>query len=132
MTNYEPELGQACFGQPYQQYGCPALVYGVLSQIGEELDRIMWNIHQKKYDSPFGNTANKFKCDVFEVEAYSWNDDVEQEFNFKWRDVKISWYKYLGRGMSCNQKLSPDKTSEMLEDCLRALSDYEKKHEKEV
>ena len=44
----------------------------------------MWNINQKEYDSPFENTANKFKNDVFEVQAYSWNEDNPTSYNFKY------------------------------------------------
>ena len=121
MSEYEPELGQAIFGQPYQEYGVPDIWDSALCFIRDRLDTVMWNKHQKEYDSPFGNTANSFKCDVFEVEAYSWNDNYDQPYNFKWRDVEISWYKYLGRGMSANQELTPDRASEMLVECLARL-----------
>lgn len=68
----------------------------------------------------FSNTGNSFECPVFRVEAYSWSDE-EQPYNFKWRDVEISWYKYLGRGMSANQELSPERAAEMLIECLGYL-----------
>jgi hypothetical protein len=121
MTKYEPEMGQALFGQPYKEYGASALLIAVLNEISSELDRVMWNVTQKKYDSPFGNTGNTFKCDTFEVEAYSWNEDIDQPYNFKWRDVEVSWYKYLGRGMSVNQVLTSNRIAEMLADCLAAV-----------
>lgn len=124
---YEPELGQFAFGQPWKEFECPKLLESALRMIDDELDRIMWNIHQEKYPSPFSNTANDFKCDAFEVDAYNWGDD-DQPYNFKWRDVEISWYKYLGRGMSVNQKISNDKISEMLDDCMDALRRYEEEH----
>ena len=121
MSEYEPELGQALFGQPYKEYGASDLLIAALREIGRELDRVMWNIHQKVYSSPFDNTGNSFKCDVFEAEAYSWNEDYDQQFNFKWHDVEVSWYKYLGRGTTVNQKISNNKISEMLDDCLSAI-----------
>lgn len=121
---YQPELGQLIFGQPYREWGVSNIVDAALCRIRDELDRVMWNINQQEYDSPFGNTGNQFKCDTFEVHAYSWGDD-EQPFNFKWRDVEISWYKYLGRGMSANQDIHPARASEMLDDCLAAAARYE-------
>lgn len=118
---YEPELGQAIFGQPHKEFEVPQIWDAALESVRHTLDIVMWNIHQKEYSSPFGNTGNSFKCDTFEVEAYSWNDEVEQPYNFKWRDVEISWYKYHGRGMSANKKLSPDLAAEMLKECTAAL-----------
>jgi len=122
---YEPELGQMCFGQPWKEYGCPEWIEAFLNMIRAELDRVMWNIDQKRYDSPFGNTGNRFKNDVFEVEAYSWNDEVNQAYNFKWKDVEISWYKYLGRGMSINQELTHEKAVQMLDECLKSLREMD-------
>jgi len=124
MSEYEPELGQAIFGQPHKQFGCSALVTAALEEIAGELSRVMRNLRQRHYDSPFRNTGASFKCNTFEVHAYSWSDE-EQPYNFKWRDVEIGWYKYLGRGMSANQNIPPDRVSEMLDDCIAALRQYE-------
>jgi len=124
MSEFEPELGQLVYGQPYKPYAVPDIVEAALCFVRDKLDNAMWNINQEEYASPFGNTGNVFKCDTFEVHAYSWGDD-EQLFNFKWRDVEISWYKYLGRGMSANMEISPQLASEMLDDCLAAIERYE-------
>jgi len=129
MGSYVPELGQALFGQPTQEYGCPGYIYSHLSTIRDELDRVMWNIHQVEYDSPFGNTGNKYKNDVFEVCAYSWDDDVEQPYNFKYKDIEISWYKYLGRGMSMNRSVDPVEAADMLNDCIESLLLEDKSHD---
>ena len=85
----------------------------------------MQNTTQKQYHSPFGNTGNKFKNDVFEVEAYSWNDDVEQPYNFKWKDYEVSWYKYLGRGCTINKEMTPDTGAKMLDECLKSIRKME-------
>jgi len=103
----------------------PLIWEAALSYLDYELRRVMRNIHQKEYQSPFANTGQEFKCEVFEVQAYCWNEDIDQPFNFKWRDVEISWYKYLGRGMSANKELSPDLASKMLKECLEFLEKYE-------
>lgn len=125
MTTYEPEIGQAMFGQPYREHGASELLIAALSAIDSELDRVMWNKNQVSYDSPFANTGNSFKNDTFEVEAYSWNEEYDQPYNFKWKDVEISWYKWHGRGTSVNQELSPERISEMLNDCLYSLGKME-------
>lgn len=127
MDKYQPELGQMAFGQPFKEYAVSELVEASLSAISDELCRVMWNLHQKEYSSPFSNTGNSFKNEVFEAHAYSWNDDVEQPFNFKFGDMEISWYKYLGRGMSANQVITPDACCAMLDACLQSIRAAEPK-----
>lgn len=129
MSNYQPELGQAAFGQPYKERDCPDYVEAALIMIREELERVLHNTTDSNYSNPFDNSGGEFKCEEFEACAYSWSDD-EQLYNFKWRDIEISWYKYLGRGMSMNKKLTPQVCSTMLTRCLKALLEYEKEHDK--
>lgn len=91
----------------------------------DQLDRVMWNIHQEKYPSPFENTANSFKNNVFEVQSYDWNDDVEQPYNFKCDDIEISWYKYLGRDTTINGEYEPQKIIDMFNKCLQSILDMD-------
>ncbi len=108
----------------------PLIWEAALSHLSDNLCRVMQNKHQAVYESPFSNTGNKYKCPVFEVEAYSWDelncwdevsDEGGQKYNFKWLDVEISWYKWMGRGMSSNVELTPEMAQVMLEECLRYL-----------
>lgn len=128
MTEYEPELGQAIFGQPHKQYSVPDIWEAALTFLAYELERVMRNERARDFSDPFANTAASFDCPKFNVEAYSWNEDYEQPFNFKWQDVEISWYKYLGRGMSANQELSPERAAEMLSDCLGYLRERDREN----
>lgn len=123
---YEPEIGQAIFGQPSQEYKASELLIAALESIRSELARVYWNNNQKKIDDPFGNTGGKYINDVFEVYAYSWDDEVPQPYNFRWKDFDISWYKYLGRGTSTNRKILPQEIEKMLEECLGAIRKEEK------
>lgn len=125
MPDFQPELGQALFGQPYKHYEVPDIWEAALTLLSYRLERVMWNVTQKDYSSPMSNSGQRFDCPTFSAHAYSWNDEEEQPWNFRWRDVEISWYKYIGRGMSANKELSPDEASEMLMDCLKALEEIE-------
>jgi hypothetical protein len=129
MSDYQPELGQFCFGQPYQQYGVSELLIAALEYINIELKRVMWNINQEKYSSPFENTGNHYKNKIFEVYAYSWDDTIEQPYNFKWKDLEISWYKYLGRGISINRLATNDEINQMLNECIESLREDEKEND---
>jgi hypothetical protein len=132
MENFEPEIGQLMFGAPFQEYKTPNFVEAALIMMEGELDRVMWNINQKIYESPFRNTGNDFDSDVFSVHSYNW-DDEEQLWNFKYGDFEVSWYKHLGRSSSMNKKISPQEISDMLDTCLKyivsldvALDEFEK------
>lgn len=125
MSEFQPEIGQALFGQPHQMHTVPDIWDAALCYLRESLDRVMWNREQREYASPFCNTGNSFECPTFKVDAYDWDDERKQPFNFKWRHVEISWYKYLGRGMSANVKLSPDLAAQMLAECLPAVSELD-------
>jgi hypothetical protein len=122
MTEYQPELGQMVFGQPFQQFGVPDLMEAALTSISNELDRVMWNLHQKEYASPFSNTGASFRCPTFTAVSYSWGDDG-QPYNFKHQKtgLTISWYKWFGRGASADREITPDLASEILMDCLAAI-----------
>lgn len=128
-TPYRPEIGQFLFGQPSQEYAVPEIMEAVFNLIRDRLDSVMWNIHQKEYDSPFSNNGTAFKNETFEVEAYSWNEEVEQPYNFAWRDLRVSWYKHCMRGLSANMEITPDMAAECLSDCLRSLERLDDEHE---
>jgi hypothetical protein len=131
MSDYQPELGQFCFGQPYQQYEASELLISALEHIDSELKRIMWNIEQKEYFSPFENTGQYFVNNIFEVYAYSWDDTIDQPYNFRWNNhnFDVSWYKYLGRGTSTNRIITNDEVNQMLNECIEFLRKYEKEND---
>lgn len=112
---YQPELGQMCFGQPWQQKECPDKVLSALRALQCAFDVVRDDVN------PFGNNGTRFDGEKFMAHSYSWNDDEEQEFNFAWRDVRVSWYKYLGRGTTINRDMSDTEVSEMLRECMAEL-----------
>ncbi len=124
---YNPELGQYLFGQTPQAYEPSDFLESALTLISHAWSEATgegWN-------SPFGNYGSKWKCDTFEVEAYSWNEEYDQPYNFKWRDIEISWYKYLGRGMSVNREVSFEEVTQMVKECLDDLAKYKESNGKQ-
>lgn len=126
---YEPELGQSLSAN-YMELSCPSYVEKALGAIKSVME-----VSKKNYYTPFSNSGEKFKNDVFEANAFDWSecmcydlpDDeckcghIEQTYNFKWKDFEVSWYKYLGRGMSINRAITQDETNKMLSECLESL-----------
>lgn len=124
------ELGNLAFNHnTNQNYDCPYYVVALLRELENQLCRVYWNKTQQEYDSPFGNTGNRFSNDVFEVQAYSWDDDNPTEYNFKYyvgdkaniKDIEISWYKYLGRDTTVNQLLDSNIYVDMFNNCLDSI-----------
>ena len=119
------EIGNMLFNtNANQQYECPQYVIALLEGINTKLSVQYWNKFQKEIESPFENTASHFKNDVFEVEAYSWDDEYCQPYNFKWNEIEISWYKYLGRDTTVNVKITPERAIEMFDSCIESLSNF--------
>lgn len=131
------ELGNIAFNNNVnQQLNCPRYIVALLRDIQRQLDRIMWNIYQKEYDNPFENTANTFELGNFKIQAFNWNDEVEQEFNFLYKvdkikanmpDLKISWYKYLGRDTTINQEIDENVMVSIYDDIIKQLLEFESK-----
>ena len=127
----ELELGNMMFNtNTNQNYECPEYVIELLRGIDRRLKILMLNKTHKEYDSPFENSGASYKNKVFEVQAYSWDDEINQEYNFIYytdktksnlQDVKISWYKYLGRDTTTNQELDPSVWIDIYNECIKSL-----------
>ena len=120
MSNIE--LGDIIFNtNKHQSKSCPLYVIFNLKKLRNTLD-IKMKRNTPYYDNPFDNTGNTFKNDTFEVQAYNWDDNVEQEYNFKYKDIKVSWYKYLGRGVTINRDVTEQEAKDMLKNCIISLN----------
>jgi len=116
----------------------PEYLVALLEYIDYDLTRIMENRYQRGYDSPFQNSGNVegYKNDTFEAHAYDWGWELEDDkfrkepVNFKYKDIEIYWYKYLGRGMYINKDITPAEAVEMFNDCMASLRKEEQKDDK--
>ena len=117
---------------------CPNYTVALLREISRVLSLVMWNRYQKEYESPFDNTGTVFKCEKFEVYSYDWSEESDQKYNFiyfvdktktKLDDIKISWYKYLGRDTEINQDLDYETVVSMFNTCIDYLWGFDKQRE---
>ena len=112
-----------------KRYSCPEWVEALLWEIDREMARVHWNVFHKEMDSPFLNTGNKYMNPIFEVSAYSWSDDDEDEVNFRCKDIEISWYKHLGRcteiNINPNEEGFNEKMIDMFNECMKAVTEGE-------
>lgn len=112
------------------------LLIATLETIGCEISRVTGNCGDER--NPMSNSGESFKCETFEVNAYDWVEtdtpeetEIPYQINFKWRDLEVSWYKYLGRGTETNREIKPDEIAAMLEECLAACQKWETENSKD-
>ena len=116
MNNlFRPELGQCLGPQPYQIFTAPNYVLTALRMIAAKAELV------HDFKSFFNYGCSEFETSEFIAEGYSWDDGYEQPFNFKWRDLEISWYKHCQRGVSLNREISSLECLDMLAKCLLSL-----------
>lgn len=120
MSGFDPEIGQRVFGQPPQRYDVSPALEEALAAISNAFEVVHWSDGRS---SPFGNNGPgaSYQNDVFDAIPYSWDDRVEQPYNFAWRDLRVSWYKYFGRSMSANMEVSHDMTLQCMRECFESL-----------
>lgn len=110
------ELGNIMFhNNTIQSHICPEYIIVLLRDLGDRIDHLTDG-------NPFQNTGTKFKTETFEVEAYSWDEEKKQPYNFKYKEIEISWYKCLGRDTTINGIYNPEQIIEMYNDCVKSLS----------
>lgn len=123
-SNLQAELGQTVFGQADDEFQVPEIMDAVLSCISNEYTRVYWNAKQENCPSPFANSGSRLNTPTFQAHAYSWGDD-DQPWNFSWRDLRIRWYKWAGRGMSSNIPITPEMAAQCLDECLAEIRHME-------
>ena len=101
MEAYQPELGQAVFGQDSEAYGVPEHGKALLLYLLSEVGRVYWNCNQKEWE---WSVMPDPQIPGLQVRPYNWSDD-DAPPNFVFGDVAIRWYKHPGRGLSCNRDL---------------------------
>ena len=126
-----PELGQAAFSNTqWQQYECSELAVAALWAIGDEIGRVVGNATQEPTYPPTASYGGEqFVTDVFAMRPYCWCEGDQHPAgcppNFEWKNVRVCWYKHVGRSPSCNVVLAPDMIAEMLTECLTAIRQAE-------
>lgn len=108
----------------------------LLRGIENEYARLYWNSHQEQLISPFDNNgAESYSNDTFSVFGYDWGiEDEEDQVNFKYKGLEISWYKYCGRcmGATCDVEVNAEYLYHMFNDCITSLqNDFGEYHMEE-
>jgi hypothetical protein len=124
-TTYQPELGQSLFGAPTGEYDLPEYAEALFFGIWREIVRVFCNKNQRDMDS---RGADDPGVPGITVRPYWWGDEDAPEAslpNFAFGEAQIRWYKYPGRGMSCNVTWTPDQWVAWFDAAIAAIRAFE-------
>jgi hypothetical protein len=115
---YEPEIGQACFGNAYGEFDAGDLGDACVTLILYEIERVFWNTRQKQWDR-FDDPG----IEGIEYHSYYWGDDEEEAAkpNLAGFGLEVRWYKHPGRGMTTNIEIEANGWSDWLDAMLTAI-----------
>ena len=118
------ELGNLMFnGNTIHRYICPEYIITLIRDLGQRIEQITGH-------NPCDNTCSIFETETFVIEAFNWNEEIDQPYNFKYKDIEISWYKRLGRDTTINGDYSATQIIEMYNKCIEAIYKYEEELKK--
>lgn len=122
MSTFNPELGQAIFGNPSGSFELSEFANALLHHLFQEIARVYGNVNQKQWQ-----WLSDPKIPGIEVRHYYWGDDPEEAArpNFTFGRVEIRWYKHPCRSASCNLALTEAEWVSWFNDCLKAIRDCE-------
>ena len=87
----------------------------------ESLKGLLLVVEGVNFGGPFENTAAAVHNDCFTVTAYNWTEEPDQDFNFKWGDFEVSWYKHFPRSATQNRYMGSEEVKEMLTECIQKI-----------
>lgn len=112
---YQPEFAQALFGNPWFTYD---------AQWSENGLRWLLEVIHESFGIDY-DIEPEFASDLFDLRPYYWgegeNESALPNFHYKPLDIKISWYKFVGRGMNSNLSESPENWSEIIQECAQMV-----------
>lgn len=86
---------------------------------------LLYDLFGRNPTNNVGASAD-YENEVFAMRSYCWCDgEGTHEHgcppNFEYGELRISWYKYVGRGLSMNQEVSPGRWHDIFLACLLSL-----------
>ncbi len=91
--------------------------------IVKALDAIRGAAVGRGLDDPFEN-GGAISTPAFDARSYQWEPPTRG--SFWWRDVRVTWYKHLGRDCRINRAMTADEIEEMNDECFAAIVLLEK------
>lgn len=106
-------------------YECPKYVIALIRDLDSYIGVCYWNKEQKQWQSPLQNTGNSYKNDTFELNAYDWSEEMNEN-NFKanmsnGKPVTLTWYKHIGRCCTVSCDVYPEEWVRIYDRCMDSV-----------
>jgi len=119
---YTPTLAQACFGNATSEYALPEFAEAFFHHVWRDIERVYWNIHQKKFDW-YGTTDPDIPG--ITVRPYYWGDcNCGAEYPIHEKDCAVLTEMAEWTSRRLNYSVDPDSH----EINFRKLSAFEEKN----
>jgi hypothetical protein len=106
---------------------CPDYLIKTIRAIAHRVCLEEWSSQNglPDFGDPTQNTGENWANDTFSFYAYSWDEDgmLDDTPNFKFGDIKVTWYKRLGRGTEVNREVTIQECKDMFDSCMESLID---------
>ena len=133
-TTFEPELGQGCFSNstmlpvetPGYVTGGLVALGGMIGALRSKDEEEAWSLNPCNNVGPDAN----FENEVFAMRAYCWCDgevaghEEGCPVNFETDGLRVSWYKHVRRGTSCDRQITAKEWQVIFVRCAASLSDF--------
>ena len=123
-----PELGQLLHGNMIGEFNISNIGEAAVMWALRDCERVFWNANQRSLEDFCGWDSGDALGEM-KTRRYWWGDENTPEAalpNMEFNGVHIRWYKYPGRGMSCNLDMTPDQWAQWLDAALAYLGGIDK------
>jgi hypothetical protein len=123
---YEPELGQMVYGNPPSEVDFNMLERSTLM---ESMVLVLANKATGDEKYAIHPETRTFENDTFVLNPYYWGDNdatsALPNFLHKASGFELRWYKYIGRGMSVNRRVTLAEFQAIFDECMASLAKVE-------
>ena len=133
---------QACYGN-WEKFEADDFFDALFMAILEEIKRVHWNVYQHQWEPSWhGDEVRDPEIEGIAFVRYyqdlcdcGWDEDGDENHkgnciglrpNFEFDGVKVSWYKWPGRGMSTNKDWSPAEWKDWFDKCMTHVRAFER------
>lgn len=100
---------------------CPNWIIALLKDIKERLNKAFLSQYNLEVPSPFENTSCVHQGRCFTVYSHQMSSEMKPLYNFKYKNIEITWDKCLGNNTIINGEYSNEEIINMYNDIINEI-----------